>query len=429
MLVVDAREAPPRLDLRSYWRLDYEPKLTASREDLRERLDYEVGEAVRLRLASDVPLGAFLSGGIDSSIVVALMARESTAPVKTFSIGFDDRGYDELVHARRVARLWETDHHEHVVDPDAVAILPLLARHYGEPFADSSSVPSYYLSRETRTAVTVALNGDGGDECFAGYDRHRAAAVAERLNRVGLGRAAAGLRVFPDSSSPKSRLRRVRRFAEAARLPFAERYGAWMSYFGAEDKRSLYDPSFANGGTTAASDERWLRLVDETEGLGPMDRAAAIDVGSYLPNDLLVKMDIAAMANSLECRSPFLDHQVLEFTARLPERFKRHGADSKVLLKETFGRLLPKENLARSKMGFGVPLARWFRGPLDEMVDDTLLASDSRSCDFLRRDALRRYSAEHRSGRADHSQRLWALLMLETWLREVVERDPQVAPT
>ncbi|MGH9769790.1 MAG: asparagine synthase (glutamine-hydrolyzing) [Blastocatellia bacterium] len=410
-----------------YWSLDYEPKLRIGEDEAREALREKMIEAVRLRMISDVPLGAFLSGGIDSSIVVGLMAKLSGAKVKTFSIGFNEAAYDETGHARRIAERWETDHHEFIVEPDALSILPKLVRHYGEPYADSSAIPTFYVAQMTRRHVTVALNGDGGDESFAGYERYLANYLAERMQSVpGVAMAARALgRIIPDSINPKSRVRQARRFLAVASRPMAERYPRWLKMFQDEAKPRLYSPEFSgllNGhageslNSLFAGGSRGLRESDLPP--DPVDAAMAIDVVSYLPYDLLVKVDITSMANSLEARSPFLDHEVMEFAARLPVEIKFRGRRLKHLLKRAFADLLPPENVNRRKMGFGVPVGQWFRGPLRELLQDALLSQQSLARGYFREPEVRRLIEEHLERRADHSFPLWNLLMLELWHRE-----------
>jgi asparagine synthase (glutamine-hydrolysing) len=407
-----------------YWSLDYEPKLRIGEDEACEVLREKMTEAVRLRMISDVPLGAFLSGGVDSSVVVGLMARLSGAKVKTFSIGFNESAYDETAHARRIAGRWETDHHEFIVEPDALSILPKLVRHYGEPYADSSAIPTFYVAQMTRRHVTVALNGDGGDESFAGYERYLANYLAERMRSVpGAAMAARVLsRVIPDSIDPKSRARRARRFLAVASQPMAERYPRWLKTFQDEAKPRLYSPEFSSllnghGGSLNAPFDRSSPTHPPTH---PIDAAMAIDVASYLPYDLLAKVDITSMANGLEARSPFLDHEVMEFAARLPVEIKFRGGRLKSLLKRAFADLLPPENVNRRKMGFGVPVGQWFRGPLSDLLRDALLSRRSLDRGYFLESEVRRLVDEHLGRRADHSFHLWNLLMLELWHREFI---------
>jgi asparagine synthase (glutamine-hydrolysing) len=417
----------PSVRVDRYWSLEYAPKLRLSEPEACEALREALTEAVRLRLVSDVPVGAFLSGGIDSSVIVGLMAGLSDRPVKTFSIGFEEADFNELDHARRVAERWGTDHHPLIVRPDALSVLGTLARHFGEPFADSSAVPTYFVSQVTRRSVTVALNGDGGDESFAGYERYLATRLAERIARVpGLGLAAAtASRLLPDSLDPRNPLRRARRFLAAARRPSTERYARWLTYFTPEAKARLYTDEFrAQLGRVRRVG--WLEsLFAETGGLDPVDAAMSVDVRSYLPFDLLVKVDITSMANGLEARSPLLDHEVMELSAHLPVGFKLRGATTKHLLKRVFADLLPPENVARPKMGFGVPVGRWLRGPLRDLLDDAIVSDRARSRGLFDPREVSRLVTEHVEGAADHTCPLWNLLMLELWHREVLEAAPR----
>jgi len=400
-----------------YWSLNYQPKRDIDEEGACRLLRDKLTEAVRLRMISDVPLGAFLSGGIDSSIVVGLMAGLSTAPVKTFSIGFREAAFDETAHARRIAEKWGTEHHEFIVEPDASSIIPMLVRHYGEPYADSSSIPTYYVAQMTRQHVTVALNGDGGDESFVGYERYLANEMAARIQSVpGAAAAAGALRhLLPDSINPKSNLRRARRFLSVTSMPMAERYGRWLTFFTPEEKESLFTPEFKK--LISSHDNGLYRnLFAEFEKLGPIDGAMAADVAAYLPYDLLVKVDITSMANSLEARSPFLDHEVMELAARLPVNLKYKDRQLKYLLKKAFADMLPPENVNRRKMGFGVPVGDWFRGPLKEMLLDSLTGAGAQTRDLIRGEEIRSLVDDHVSGRRDNAFKLWNLLMLELWL-------------
>lgn len=422
-LTLDVRREVLEPRVERYWSLNYTPKSLLTEAEAAEALREKLTEAVRLRMISDVPLGAFLSGGIDSSIVVGLMAKLSDRPVKTFSIGFKEAAYNELDHARRIAERWGTDHREFIVEPDALEILPTLVRHYGEPYADSSAVPTFYVSRLTREHVTVALNGDGGDESFAGYERYLGNYIAEKLQAVpgGAITARALSRLIPDGIDPKSRVRQARRFLSAASQPMAQRYPRWLTFFQEETKSTLYDQGFTaelNGARNG-----WLSsLLAGLPDLDPIDAAMAVDVMSYLPYDLLVKVDITSMANSLEARSPFLDHEVMEFAAQLPVGIKMRGRRLKYFLKTAFSDLLPAENVNRRKMGFGVPVGQWFRGPLKDFLSDVLFSSNAVSRGYFQIAEVRRLADEHWQGSADHSFQLWNLLMLELWQREFIDR-------
>ena len=414
-----------QVHIERYWQPDFSRKLKISEAEAGERAIEILRDAVKVRLMSEVPLGAFLSGGIDSSAVVALMSEESSEPVKTFSIGFEEQDFSELHHARRVAEHVGADHHEFIVRPDALEVLPTLVEHYGEPYADSSAIPTYYVARETRRHVTVALNGDGGDECFAGYERYAAMRLAERYHRLpGVLRSGVidqAIGMLPTSETRRSRVRDAKRFIQAASLPKVERYMRWISVFDAQAKGELYSDSFRHQTALTNSSallEPWFALAN---GAGVVDAALLADTMTYLPNDLLVKVDIATMAVSLEARSPFLDHKVIEFAASLPEKLKLHGLTTKYLLKRVLRQLLPSENLGRRKMGFGVPIGHWFRGQLEPFLRETILSDRALKRGYFKPEVVRRLVELHVRGERDHSHQLWTLLMLELWFQRFID--------
>lgn len=408
-----------------YWQPDFSRKLKISEQEASERLIEILREAVRLRLISDVPLGAFLSGGIDSSAVVALMSEESNEPIKTFAIGFEEQDFSELHHARRVAEHVGADHHEFIVRADALEVLPLLVEHYGEPYADSSAIPTYYVARETRQHVTVALNGDGGDECFAGYERYAAMRLAERYQKLPrLLRKTfidQGIQMLPSSEQRRSRARDAKRFIQAAALPKVDRYLWWVSVFDNGAKEDLYTAGFSREVESRASAALLEPWFAQANGAGIVDAALLADTMTYLPNDLLVKVDIATMANSLEARSPFLDHEVIEFAASLPETMKLRGLTSKYLLKRVLRKLLPSENLDRRKMGFGVPVGHWFRGKLEPFLRETILAEKALKRQLFKPEVVKRMVDQHVQGMRDYSHQLWTLMMLELWFQRFID--------
>jgi asparagine synthase (glutamine-hydrolysing) len=408
-----------------YWSIDYSQKLTGVPvQELEERLWALIREATQVRLMSEVPLGAFLSGGIDSSAVVAAMAEQMSEPVKTFSIGFTDEAFDELPYARLVAERFGTDHHEFRVEPEALEIMPRLARHYGEPFADASAIPTFYLAELTSEHVTVALNGDGGDESFAGYERYVSGDKApylnwlpKRIRRV----APWAARLLGEGRHPNSTRTQITRLARLLAMSPSGRYAASLSAFDEVRWRRLVTPEFARS-VDGCRPEQFLMIPwAESSAENRVDQMMACDVATYLPDNLLVKMDVATMAYSVEARSPFLDHHLMEFAASLPPELKLDGRHGKRLLKSTLGGILPSEILDRPKMGFAVPLARWFREELRELPEVILL--DQRSLDrgFFRRSEIEDLIIEHREQSANHSARLWTLMQLELWYREVVE--------
>jgi asparagine synthase (glutamine-hydrolysing) len=413
-----------RLQIEQYWDLEYEPKWKLPATELEQRLRETITEAVRIRLMSEVPLGAHLSGGIDSSIVVGLMAGMMDQPVKTFSIGFREGAFSELPYARLVAERFDTDHQEFILEPDAFKVLPRLVDHFDEPFADPAAIPTWYLAQMTRQHVTVALNGDGGDEAFAGYQRYYADLIADayrvvpRFLRHGvIDRALHALPVQADRPMERSPIMALRRLSQAANLSHAASIVRWGGYFDEADKQALYtdDVRRAVNGMPSAL------LLEETFRGAPagsrVDRTLYTDIHNYLPGALLPKVDRTTMAHSLEARSPFLDHEVMELSARLPTSWKVRGQQTKRILREIFADLMPESVTKRGKVGFGVPLGMWFRGPLYDSAADLLLAPDAKVRDFFHLEPLHRMIKENRDGQADHGKRIWALLMLESWLR------------
>jgi asparagine synthase (glutamine-hydrolysing) len=414
-----------KIETHRYWLPDFSKKIKITEEEAIEETTRILRESTKLRMISEVPLGAFLSGGVDSSTVVALMAEESTQPVKTFSIGFEEQDYSELKYARRVAQHVGAEYNEFIVKPNAIEILPTLVEHYGEPYADSSAVPTYYVSRETRKFVTVALNGDGGDESFAGYERYAAMLLAERYGRIPrLLRASfveGPINLLPTSELKRSRVRDAKRFFKGANLTRTKRYQRWMTTFDSTAKSEMYTADFRAAVGAHDDSELLDRWFARANGSGTLDTAMLTDQMTYLPNDLLVKVDIASMANSLEARSPFLDHTVIEFAASLPENLKMRRFETKSLLKKVAAKLVPREVVYRRKMGFGVPVGKWFREEMKDFVRDALLSPAALKRGIVRPEALERYVNEHTTGRRDHSFQIWTLLMLELWFQRFID--------
>ena len=379
-------------------------------EEWLERVRATVGEAVRRRLVADVPLGALLSGGIDSAVVVAQMAQASAEPVRTFTVGFGDAAYDEREFALAVAERWGTRHTEVVLEPDAAATLPRLAEAFDEPLGDEAALPLFLICEAARQEVTVALVGDGGDESFAGYERYAAVGLADRVPRPVALAGARLLRAFPDGRRERrSTTFRAARFLEAAATPRSERYGKLMEVFPLATRAALWsDDARAELGTLVSPG--FLLGAAPDDGVTGLQ---LLDIATYLPGDLLPKSDIASMAHSLELRSPLLDHHVVELGLSLPVHLKLRGREGKQALRRAFADELPAAVAARGKAGFGVPLAAWFRGELRELAADVLL--DDRG--WFRRDAVKRLLGEHAAGEADHGHRLWTLVMLELWAR------------
>ena len=370
-------------------------------------------QAIRRRLIADVPLGAFLSGGIDSSAIVALMAGVMGEKVKTFTIGFEDsQGFDERPYARAVAERFGTDHHDYVVAPDAVDIVEKLVWHHDQPFGDSSAIPTYRLNEVTRSQVTVALAGDGGDELFAGYERFAAGRAMGGYERVPapVRRAArAGVGLLP-SSLGRGRVGNVQRFATVAEKGMPDAYLAWVSFIDPDTRLRLL------GGEKGWAHDAFRRQWSSSTGANSLDRLLDLNLRTYLLDDLLVKMDRMSMAHGLEVRSPFLDIELLDFAARLRPRLKTRGLSLKRVLKHAVRDLLPDEILGRRKRGFGVPLDRWLRTDLRSYME-AMLGPDARVRGHLVPEAVDELLAEHGTGRRDRGHALWTLLTLEVFLR------------
>ncbi len=407
-----------------YWDYSAEPKLTGSEGDLSRELRERMREAVRMRLISEVPLGAHLSGGIDSSIVVALMAELSSGPVKTFSVGFQEEEFSELPFAREVANRYSTDHHEFTLTyGDIPATLEKIIDHFGEPFADASAIPLYHLSLLTRQYVTVALNGDGGDEDFAGYQRYWLDPLANAylqapafLTRRLLPSIAGRLE---DRSNRPVGQSLVNGFKRLEQLPSIDRRASilrWSSYFSAVQREALWKDQYWKGFQAGNAESLLARVFEEGSG-SFLDRTLYTDVHTYLPGDLLVKADRMTMAASLEGRSPFLDHELVEWTARLPDDLKLRGRSGKYLLKKAFAADLPDKIRSRGKQGFGIPLSSWFRGPLAQWSRELLLATDSPLRAWFNSASITTLLDEHARAQVDHGKRLYALSMLALWAR------------
>jgi asparagine synthase (glutamine-hydrolysing) len=441
-ILMGFRQLPPghravwhegRLRIDCYWNVDFRVERPLGGEEYSRQLRQLLTSAVELRLQADVPLGAFLSGGVDSSIVVGLMRQLTGQPVKTFSIGFPVPQYDETSYAREVARHLGTEHHEFRVEPECVSVLEKLAWFYDQPFADSSAIPTYYVSKLTREHVTVALTGDGGDELFAGYLRYRAVRVAELFDKLPAGMRSVLTsrlwKVLPDVGRQRAALRRLHRLRAALGSPPARRYLDWVGVFGEQARAELYSDEFVEQLPDRDPVVFLAAALARSAGRDAVTAASLADLVTYLPCDLMVKVDIASMANSLECRQPFLDYRLVELAAQMPIEHKYRWFHGKRILLRTFGDLLPRSVRRRPKMGFGVPLDHWFRHELRDFAQDILLDSTARGRGYFRPQAVRKLLAEHQSGRFDHSHRLWALLVLELWQRTWLDAaTPTAAP-
>jgi asparagine synthase (glutamine-hydrolysing) len=410
-----------RVSVKRYWDLIFTGDGQAAREEeYLEQLDALVDESVRLRLVSDVPLGAFLSGGIDSSAVVAAMAGTGAGRVVTTTVGFDEQGFNELDHARTVAQHLGVEQHETIVRPDIADLLPKLVWHFDEPFADSSAVPTYYVSRAAREHVTVALSGDGGDELWAGYARHRVEGWEQTARRwlgpIGgtiAGRLAGGLPLGVKGA------RSLRHLA----LPPADAYARKHAYglFESDARSALYSHDFATEVRNADPFAGFRLAYHSCSSKDPLDRALYVDVKTYLADDIMTKVDRMSMAVSLEAREPLLDHKLLEFAASVPTCLKLKNGRSKYLLRRLLERRIPPAIVDRPKHGFEAPTGAWLRGPLAPLVDSLLSDGRLRARGIFDDRAVAGLWHQHRAGRQDHRHRLWSLVMLELWFRQYVD--------
>jgi asparagine synthase (glutamine-hydrolysing) len=401
-------------------------------EEARKTVRELVTKAVERRLVSDVPLGAFLSGGIDSTIVTGIMSRLVGQPVKTFSIGFrDSPGYDETSYARIAADRFKTDHTEFIVEPGSFDLIERLVWYHDGPFGDSSAVPTYIVSRLTRQKVTVVMTGDGGDEVFAGYLRFYAALLAERIPpslRMALHRFS---RALPAGRSARSWAARGKRFADAATLPLEEQMTYWTSPF-YDDAEEMLAPEIRESVNGIDRLAHFRRFAPETRHLSTLGRILLLNFNTYLRDDLLVKTDRCTMANSLEARSPFLDTALVEYVAGLPDSMKLARGRTKIVLRDAFRDLIPPEIERRGKMGFGVPFGLWMRGALREPLNELLLSNRARYPEYLSVSYVHRLLKKHQAREADLGLQLWSLLCFEVWLRSLPQwsnPEPLVAAT
>src|SRR5215471_2715684 len=414
-----------RVDVQQYWDFEFREGPQRSKAEYLDELRELLDESVRLRLISDVPLGAFLSGGIDSSTVVGLMARHTGRPVKTFSIGFHEDSYNELEFARLTAKKFGTDHHEFFVTPDICAVVDELVWHFDEPFADSSAIPTYMVSKLARDHVTVVLSGDGGDELFGGYTRY----VVER-KRGGFEWLPKPLRegLMRPLSEHLPHAAWGRNYLHNVSLDPVARYLDSVSVFTNLNRKSLYTADFLEkvgpGGYAGNLFREFEKKVKTDE---PLDRLLYLDSKTYLPGDILTKVDRMSMAVSLEARAPLLDHKLIDFVTGIPASLKLAGLETKHLLKEAVKDLIPTEILHRPKQGFGVPIQEWINRQLRERIRETLMDQRTRQRGFVETSYVDLLLDEHERGRRDHSNGLWALMMLELWLRNYVDNSGSVA--
>lgn len=403
-----------RISIDCYWDIEYRPDHSMSEQEILEETERQLEDSVKSRLVSDVPLGAFLSGGIDSSLVVALMARNMGEPVKTFSIGFDEAKYNELPYARMVAERYGTDHHEEIVRPDAEAVIPSLIKMFDEPFADSSAIPTYYVSRLARRHVTVVLSGDGGDEMFGGYDRYLDGSLSSVLDKVPLYLRKAVLGtppwLLPESFPGINMLRYLSADKD-------ERYIAEMTGGVSWIHKQIFSPDLVLHAGSSDPSGPFLKLLQKVKMYDPITRRQYLDCKTYLPGDIMTKVDRASMSVSLEARAPMLDHRFVEFAFRVPVTFKVKGRTTKYMLKQLAYKLLPHEIIDRPKKGFSMPVGQWINNDWKEMSEDLVVGTRALQRGNFNPEYLKRIMDEHRRGRRDHRHIIWTLMVLEMWYR------------
>lgn len=419
-LLLDTKSG--KMTTKRYWKLDFSHTESHTEDEWGDIIRHKLDESVKMRMIADVPIGAFLSGGIDSSAVVAYMSRHSTKPVKTFSIGFADATHNELAYARQIADQFGCEHSEFMVEPDAVAVLPLLVKHYEEPYADSSALPTYYVSQLTRQHVTVAVNGDGGDENFAGYTRYSMLKAEQVLAKFGVINSIVTTPTlrYLSQALGNDTLKKMHRLSAGLRLPYPERAAYDVSYFTDAQKNDLYTAEFAEQTRSCGTSYAIMaHFFDHSGSFDPINQALYADFMTYLPNALLAKVDIATMAVGLEGRSPFLDHELIEMCARIPSNLKLRGVnDKKYILKKALAGVIPDNILYRPKHGFSVPVDLWFRHELQHYLADHVLSEHSQIASIIRPDKLSNLVDRHTAGKVNIGKELWALLTLELWLEE-----------
>jgi len=413
-----------RVEVKKYW--DVEAAAVpegGSRErnlpDIMDRLYELLKESVKLRLVSDVPLGAFLSGGIDSSTIVGLMRELGASPLKTFSIGFEETSYNELPYARRTAQRFATEHEEFIIEPKALDLTQKLIGHLDEPFGDFSIFPTFLVSQMSRAHVKVILSGDGGDELFGGYEHYQAQKIAS-CGPLGLaGRLASPLiNRLPPTAKKKGAWNKLQRFLQGFEHGAENRHLRWMMFLSRRDKARLYSAAFQNqtGGIEEVRNLSPFREVFEK--LPVFDSVTGelyLDLKTYLADDIMVKVDRMSMATSLEAREPLLDHKLVEFVFGLDGRLKLHGLTTKWIFKKTMERLLPHENIYRPKEGFSIPIKHWLRGELRELMQDHLTEKRVREAGFFNPEPVQGMIEAHLAGRKNFSHQLWSLLVFEIW--------------
>ena len=396
---------------KKYWSLDFQPDYSKSKDDYIELLKSELDESVKIRMISDVPLGAFLSGGIDSSSVVALMNNHSSSQIKTFSIGFEDKKFNELIYARELSKKYDTDHHELIVKPESISLLPKLVESYDEPFADSSAIPTYYVSKFSREYVKVCLSGDGGDELFAGYNSYsKMLKFKNRPLNNKLINSFMGLlfKITPNNFD-------VKRLLHYFSLD-SSKIGAFLGIFKQYERNRLYNDSFKSLINQYSAEDYKLNLLTNysSDFISNMQN---LDIDTYLVDDILTKVDRASMMNSLEVRVPFLDHKVVELASKIPVEYKINQYQKKIILKDAMKKYIPKSIIEHPKQGFAVPISNWFKDDLFEFINDELLSNSAEIFNFFNKREIYRLIASHKKNYQNNSEKIWSLLFLEQWLK------------
>jgi len=413
-----------RVELKKYWDIEAAAESEGGLKeknlpDIMDKLYDLLKESVRLRLVSDVPLGAFLSGGIDSSTIVGLMRELGASPLKTFSIGFEETSYNELPHARRTAQRFSTEHEEFIIEPKALDLTQKLIRHLDEPFGDFSIFPTFLVSQMSHAHVKVILSGDGGDEVFGGYEHYQAQKIAS-CGPVGLaGRLSSPLiNRLPPTAKKKGAWNKLQRFLQGFEHGAENRHLRWMMFLSRKDKRGLYSAGFLEQLSGIKEVRRLSPFREVFEKMPDFDAVTGelyLDLKTYLADDIMVKVDRMSMAASLEAREPLLDHKLVEFVFGLDGRLKLHGLTTKWIFKKTMERLLPRENIYRPKEGFSIPIKHWLRGELRELMLDNLSEKRIREAGFFNPEPIQKMIAAHLAGRKNFSHQLWALLVFEIW--------------
>jgi len=408
-----------KMSEKRYWQVvPHEKNMTLQQAE--EKLSFLLSDSVKLRLLSDVPLGAFLSGGLDSSILVSLMAKASREQVKTFSIGFKESSYNELNYARAVAKKYNTEHHEFIIQPDALDLTEKLIKQLDEPFGDFSIFPTYLVSKMAREYVTVSLSGDGGDELFGGYDTYRAHMFAHSFyskipDFVKKGFILPAANALPPTKKKKGAVNSFKRFVEGTLLPEYLYHARWMVFLSEKERRKLLSDEILSELSKTDRYDFIRKFNCSSMDIDDVTRTGFIDLNTYLIDNILVKVDRMSMASSLEARVPYLDHRVVEFAFSLPPQFKMDRLSTKVILKKTFRDNLPDEIKNRGKQGFSIPIKNWIRKDLKEMMTGLLDKTKLNQQGFFKTDFVEKMMREHIQGRANHSHKLWALMVFEQW--------------